>query len=114
MRVEERFQTADELIDALKGKFVTPSLKRSRLLIQQGKLSEAVQVYNKCLVDEPNNGEAAVELALIQTYINDTEAEVAAQLLRQGDHPLAQRFALIGKRQAGAMLGQLLRDAPGQ
>ena len=79
MRVEERFQTADELIDALKGKFVTPSLKRSRLLIQQGKLSEAVQVYNKCLVDEPNNGKAAVELAMVQTYINDTQAEVAAQ-----------------------------------
>ncbi len=79
MRAEERFQTADELIGALKGNFVTPSLKRSRQLIQQGKLSEAVQVYNKCLVDEPNNGEAAVELALIQTYINDAQAEIAAQ-----------------------------------
>jgi serine/threonine protein kinase len=78
-RAEDRFQTADELIDALKGNFVTPSLKRSRLLIQQGKLSEAIQVYNKCLVDEPNNGEAAVELAMVQTYINDTQAEVAAQ-----------------------------------
>lgn len=79
MRVEERFQTADELIDALKGKFVSPSLLRSRQLVQQGKLSEAVQAYNKCLTDEPNNGEAGVELALVQTYVNDTQAEIAAQ-----------------------------------
>lgn len=79
IRVEERFQTADELIDALKGKFVSPSLVRSRQLVQQGKLSEAIQAYNKCLTDEPKNGEAAVELALVQTYINDTQAEIAAR-----------------------------------
>jgi len=40
---------------------------------------EAVQAYEKCLVNEPTNGEAAVELALVQTYINDSQAEAAAQ-----------------------------------
>jgi len=39
---------------------------------------EAVQAYEKCLVNEPTNGEAA-ELALVQTYINDSQAEAAAQ-----------------------------------
>ncbi len=80
MRVEERFQTADELIDALKGNFVTPSLKRSRQLVQQGKLSEAVQAYNKCLADEPNNGEATVELALVQTYSNSRSNQPQKEL----------------------------------
>lgn len=79
IRVEERFQTADELINALKGKFISPSLVRSRQLVQQGKLIDAIQAYNKCLADEPNNSEAAVELALVQTYINDTQAEIAAR-----------------------------------
>lgn len=79
LRIEERFQTADELIDALNGKFVSPSLRRSRQLVEQHKLAEAVQAYEKCLANEPNNGEAAVELALVQTYINDTQAEVVAQ-----------------------------------
>lgn len=83
MRVEDRFQTADEFIDALKGKFVSPSLRRSRQLVQQGKLSEAVQAYNKCLADEPNNGEAAVEVALVLAYVNDSQAEVAARKATQ-------------------------------
>jgi len=74
----ERFQTADELIAALKGKFVSPSQK-STTASKQGKLLEAVQAYEKCLVNEPTNGEAAVELALVQTYINDSQAEAAAQ-----------------------------------
>ncbi len=77
-RVEERFQTANELIDALKGKLVSRNLRRSRQLVEQNKLAEAVQAYEKCLANEPNNGEAAVELALVQTYINDSQAEVAA------------------------------------
>jgi len=56
-----------------------PSQKRAQQLVKQGKLLEAVQAYEKCLVNEPTNGEAAVELALVQTYINDSQAEAAAQ-----------------------------------
>lgn len=78
-RVEDRFQTADELIDALNGKFVSPNQRRAQELVKQGKLPEAVQAYEKCLSNEPNNGEAAIELALVQAYVNDTQAEVAAQ-----------------------------------
>lgn len=79
MEVKDRLQTADELIDALNGKFVSPVLRLSRQLAEQHKLAQAVVAYEKCLVNEPNNGEAAVELALIQIYINDHQAELAAQ-----------------------------------
>jgi eukaryotic-like serine/threonine-protein kinase len=79
MRVEERFQTADELIDALNGKFVSPSQRRAHELIKQGQLTEAVQAYEACLTSEPNNGEAAVELALVQMYRDDVAAEACAR-----------------------------------
>ncbi|WRH67815.1 MAG: protein kinase [Planktothrix sp. GU0601_MAG3] len=79
MKVEERFQTADELIDALNGKFVSPLHKRSQDLVNQGKLAEAVESYEKCLTNEPNNGDAAVELSLVLIHLNDSQTEVAAQ-----------------------------------
>jgi len=79
MKSEERFQTADELIDALNGKFVSPLHKRSQDLVNQGKLADAVQSYEKCLINEPNNGDAAVELSLVLIHLNDSQTEVAAQ-----------------------------------
>ncbi|BDA65960.1 Serine/Threonine protein kinase with TPR repeats [Calothrix sp. PCC 7716] len=78
LKVEDRFQTADELIDALNDKFVSPSHKRAQELVKQGKLAEAVLAYDKYLKSEPNNGEVAVELALVQMHLNDTQAENAA------------------------------------
>ncbi|RUT02397.1 hypothetical protein DSM106972_058750 [Dulcicalothrix desertica PCC 7102] len=77
-RVEDRFQGADELIDALNNKFVSPSQKRARELVKQGKLAEAVIVYEKHLNSEPNDGEVATELALVQMHLDDTQAENAA------------------------------------
>ncbi|WP_293122865.1 serine/threonine-protein kinase, partial [Moorena sp. SIO4G3] len=79
MKVEERFQTAEELIDAFKGKFVSPSQRKAWGLLKQGKLAEAVQAYQQCLTNQPNHGEAAVELALVQMHLNDAQAEVAAE-----------------------------------
>lgn len=96
IRVEERFQTADELIDALKGKFISPSLVRSRQLVQQGKLIDAIQAYNKCLADQPNNGEAAVELALVQAYANDTQAEIAARKAIQLKPSDGRSYGVLG------------------
>ncbi len=83
MQVEDRFQTADELIDAFKGKLVSPTLRRSRQLVEQHKLAAAVLAYEKCLANEPNNGDAAVELALVHIYLNDSQAEVAAKIAIQ-------------------------------
>jgi len=79
IKVEERFQTADELIDALNGKFVSPLHKRSQDLVNQGKLADAVQAYEKCLINEPNNGDATVELSMVLIHLNDSQTEVAAQ-----------------------------------
>ena len=79
MKVEERFQTADELIDALKGNFITPLHRKSLDFVKQGNLAEAVETYEKCLTTEPNNGEAAVELSLVLIHLNHSKTEVAAQ-----------------------------------
>ena len=79
-RVEDRFQTADELIDALNGKFISPQHKRAKELVKQGKLVDAAQAYQKYLQLEPNHGEAVVELALLQIYIDDKKAEIAAKI----------------------------------
>ena len=54
MQVEDRFQTADELIDAFKGKLVSPTLRRSRQLVEQHKLAAAVPAYEKCLGELPH------------------------------------------------------------
>lgn len=78
MKVEERFQTADELIDALNGTFVSPLQRLARQFVKEEKLSEAIVAYEKCLANEPTNGEAAVELALIKVYVDDSPAEIAA------------------------------------
>jgi len=78
-KVEERFQTADELIDALKGHFITPLHRKSLDFVKQGNLAEAVEAYERCLTTEPNNGEAAVELSLVLIHLNHSQTEVAAQ-----------------------------------
>ena len=79
IRAEDRFQSADELIQALKGQFIPPSLRKARMLGDQGELSDAVEAYEYCLANEPNNADAATELALVLVYLNDSRAESAAQ-----------------------------------
>ncbi|NEO14309.1 MULTISPECIES: serine/threonine-protein kinase [unclassified Moorena] len=96
MKVEERFQTAEELIDALKGKFVSPSQRKAWGLVKQGKLAEAVQAYQQCLTNQPNHGEAAVELALVQIHLNDAQAEVAAQTAIQLQPNDGRSYGVLG------------------
>lgn len=79
IKVAERFQTADELIDALKGKFVSPLHKKAQELVKQNKPKEAIIVYEQLLNNEPDNGEAIVELSLIQLHIDDFQAEITAK-----------------------------------
>lgn len=79
-RVEDRFQTADELINALQGKFISPQHQRAKELVKQGQLADAVQAYQKYLQLAPDHGEAAVELALLQIYLDDQQAEAAAEI----------------------------------
>jgi len=76
---EDRFQTAADFINALNGKFISPRQKKAHELVKQRNLSSAVQAYENLLSNEPDNGEATVELALIQIYIDDQKAELAAK-----------------------------------
>lgn len=79
LKPEERFQTADELIDALKGELISPSLRQGRELVKAGKIVEAISAYEECLAREPDNGLAAVELAiLLMSDGSDRQAASAA------------------------------------
>ncbi|MDH6100398.1 protein kinase [Anabaenopsis sp. FSS-46] len=95
-RVEDRFQTADELIDALNGRFVSPSQKRARELVAKGELTAAVQAYEKYLKTEPNHGESAVELALVQCYLNDNQAKIAAEKAIQLQPQDGRGYGVLG------------------
>ncbi len=96
INVGERFQTADELIDALKGKFISPHHKQAQKLVKQGKLQEAIQAYEQCLTSEPENGEAAVELALVQVHANDSQAEITAQKAIQMQPDDGRAYGVLG------------------
>lgn len=75
IKAEDRYQTAEDLIDGLEGN--PPGLRRARQLIKEKKLAEAVSVYEHCL-KQIEHGDAAVELALTLVYIDEQKAEVAA------------------------------------
>ena len=78
VKVENRFQSAEEIIDALKGKFVSPLHKKAQELVKNNQLEDAVATYEKCLGNEPDNETVSIELALVQTHLDDNEAEAAA------------------------------------
>jgi eukaryotic-like serine/threonine-protein kinase len=83
IKVEERFQRAQDLIDALNGTLVSPLQRQAQQRVKQGRVSEAAQAYHKCLMDDASNGEAAVEYALLLTHFNDPQALAVAQMAAQ-------------------------------
>ena len=96
IKAEDRFQSADELIDALNGKFISFKLKKARELVNQNDLIKAVQAYNNCLNSEPQNGEAAIELAQVQIYLDDSQAEVDARRAIQLMSNDSRGFGVLG------------------
>jgi eukaryotic-like serine/threonine-protein kinase len=96
IRAEERFQNADEVIDALNGKIVSPLLRAARDLVAQGKLPEAAQTYEKLLNNEPNNGDAAIDRCLIQIHVDESVAEVAAQTAIQLKPNDGRAYGVLG------------------
>lgn len=96
MRAEDRFQTADEIIQALQGNLTSPILSRARQLVKQQKLSEAVDTYRKCLDSEPGNGDAAVELSLVLIYLNESQAEAAARVAIQTKPNDGRGYGILG------------------
>lgn len=81
--ITERIQTAEDFIDALNGKLVSPRHQKAKDFLKQGNLTDAVRTYETCLQQEPDNGEAAVELALVLVYLDGDRAEAAAQKAMQ-------------------------------
>lgn len=80
IRSEERFQSAQELLDALQGKFVSPGLRQARQHVRHQNLKQAVVHYQQCLKAEPNNGQAAVELALVSCHTSLEQASQAVEI----------------------------------
>ncbi|QUS60494.1 serine/threonine-protein kinase [Synechocystis sp. PCC 7338] len=78
MKVEERFQTADELINALEGNFTTPVLKKARQLVSERNFPGAISAYQKHLQANVDDLVAMAELAAILVYFNQEQAEAVA------------------------------------
>lgn len=96
IRAEDRFQSAAELIDALQGQFVSPSLRRARQLASDRKLPEAVLAYRACLNNEPLNPDAAVELAMVLIYIDENQAETVARQAIQKKTNDSRGYGVLG------------------
>ncbi|BAZ88999.1 serine/threonine protein kinase [Raphidiopsis curvata NIES-932] len=77
-KVEDRFQTAQELMAAIQGNFVYPQHQKAKDLVKQGNLIGAVQVYQKYLQVQGSSPQAFVELALVQVYVDHDQAKIAA------------------------------------
>ena len=78
IKAEERFQTADELIDALQGNFTAPSLKKARQLTHERNFPAAINAYQKHLQVNSNDLNALAELAAILVYFDGQQAETIA------------------------------------
>ena len=95
MRVEDRFASADDLINALQGKWISPTLKRARELVDQQQLPAAIQAYQKCLEDI-NQEAAAVELAMVLMHVDDSQAATAAQEAIQINSNDGRGYGVLG------------------
>ena len=78
-RVEERIQTAEELINAFDGKLVSSLHQKAKDYVKKGNLNNAVSTYETCLEREPDNGEATIELALVLVYMDEVRAVTVAE-----------------------------------
>jgi eukaryotic-like serine/threonine-protein kinase len=96
IRAEDRFQNADELIQALKGKFISSSLRKARLLVEQSQLSDAAQAYDHCLASEPNNAEVAIEFSLVLVHLNDSRTEATVQRAIQLNAKEGRSYGVLG------------------
>ncbi|KPQ40089.1 MAG: serine/threonine protein kinase [Phormidium sp. OSCR] len=83
LRIQERIQTAQDFRNALQGKFVSPLHQTAKNHLNQGNLNQAIQFYQTCLEREPDNGEAAVEFALILVHLNHDDGSNALNIARQ-------------------------------
>jgi eukaryotic-like serine/threonine-protein kinase len=95
-KVEERFERAQDLIDALNGTFISPLQRKAQELVKLGRLVEAAQIYHKCLTEDTSNGTAAVEYALLLVHLDDPEALAVAQMATQLKPNDARAYGVLG------------------
>ncbi|BAQ60130.1 serine/Threonine protein kinase with TPR repeats [Geminocystis sp. NIES-3708] len=96
IKVEERFQTAQELIKALQGNFLSPLHKKAQDFLNQNNLIESIKAYENCLQNEPNNDQAMVELALVQLHINPQQAEITANQVIKLNPSDGRSYGVLG------------------
>ena len=96
VKITERFQTADDLIDALNGRLFSPSQRQAQKLVKEGKLNDAVRTYANCLRDDPKNKSAAIEYALVAIHVNESQAELASQAAIQLDRQDGRGYGVLG------------------
>jgi eukaryotic-like serine/threonine-protein kinase len=77
-KVDDRFQTAQELIAAMQGNFIYPQHQKAKELVKQGNLIAAVEAYQKYLELPGSIPQAFVELALVQIHLDQVQAKMAA------------------------------------
>lgn len=80
INVSERLQSAEKLIEILrKGIIIDPVHEKAREFVKNKQLMEAIQAYESCIINDPNNSEIAIELALVQVHLNQNKAEIDAE-----------------------------------
>ncbi len=92
VKAEERFATADDLIQALEGKWISPTLKKARKLVKEGQLSKAAELYKTCL----NQPDAVIELAILQSHLKDPDVEKTAQKAIQANPKDSRGYGVLG------------------
>ncbi|GEM_PF-450223 len=80
INVSERWQTAKKLNQTLRDRrIIDPAHEKAREYVKNNQLVEAIQAYESCIINDPNNGEIALELALVQIHLNHNKAEIYAE-----------------------------------
>ncbi|MDC0836819.1 protein kinase [Limnospira fusiformis KN01] len=95
-RVNERIQTAQDFIDALDGKLISPLHKTAKTCVKKGKLTDAVTAYQNCLTQEPDNAEALIELAIILLYHHSDRADSIARKAQQIKPQDGRIYGILG------------------
>ena len=92
LKAEDRFATAQDLIEAIQGNWTSPSLKKARKLVKEGNLSQAAEIYKSCL----NEHSALIELAIIQSHQNDPYVQKTAQKAIQAYPKDGKGYGVLG------------------
>jgi serine/threonine protein kinase/Tfp pilus assembly protein PilF len=103
-RIEERIQTARDLIEALHGNLVSPLHQKARHFLCQGHLEDAIDAYEIAVQREPDYVEQTIELALVLLHLDRREASPSTDGLDRAD-TLARSFLNTSDGRAHGVCG---------